>query len=190
VREIFLEQAALQILVRSRLREQGGRDVGGGRFCLDLRRETGWQDEIPDAQPGSDRLGEGRAVDDIRAAVQLEERWQRLPLETDETVWVVFDEQHVVLTREPDESAATCLRQRHPARVLKRRDRVQKRGPQPLAEHQLERIDIQALVVERDCEDLGAHRLQQLQRTVVCGCLDEHGAARGQAVGEEEETLE
>ncbi len=73
---------------------------------------------------------------------------------------------------------ALLERQRAAGRVLEVRDDVRERRTRALAERHLERVDLDAVRLERDGEDLRAQLAEREQRPVVGGRLDDHEVAR------------
>ncbi len=72
--------------------------------------------------------------------------------------------------------AAARLAQRAAARVLEGRDRVEERDVAATLELGLERVGVEAFLVHRQRDDLGAVPPEHLQRPVVRRRLDEHAA--------------
>src|SRR5204862_4562969 len=116
-------------------------------------------------------------------------RRRRGALEADEAVGIVLEHEQVALARELDEAMSPLGRERTAARVLKGRDRVEERRLRACVERLSERVEIEAVVVHRDGDHVGAASGEQLQRSVVRRLLDEH-ARTGKAVGEERESLQ
>ena len=98
--EVRLEQAAPEEIVDRRLRQQGRRDVRRGDQRLELRGQRGRHDQVADPQPRRDRLRERRAVEDVLAAIELEQARQRLALEPHEPVGVVLEHAQLPLAGE------------------------------------------------------------------------------------------
>ena len=86
---------------------------------------------------------------------------------------------------------AVRLGERPPARVLERGDRVDEARPGRRREPFVERVEVHAVVGERDRLDVGAEPAQDLERAVVAGRLDEDARARLDVVaGDEVERLQ
>ena len=111
------------------------------------------------------------------AAFELEQAGRRLALEPDEPVRIVLEDGEVVLAHDLDESGATLRRERPPARVLERRDRVEERRPVAVpSQLRFERVGVETLLVHLEGDDLGALASEDLQRPVVARSLDEHAS--------------
>ena len=79
---------------------------------------------------------------------------------------------------ELDQRVAPLGGQRHAGRVLEVGDRVQELRRRPRAEHALELVDGQAVLVQRHAVDLRLEALEGHDRAEVGRCLDEHAVAR------------
>ena len=87
--------------------------------------------------------------------------------------------------------AATLGPEGPPARVLEGRDHVEERRARPARKLLGERVDVDALVVLRDGDDLGAQRVQDLQRPVVGRRLHQDALpVSREQLGQEDEALE
>ena len=175
-----------------RLRQERRRDVGRDGPLLERRRVRLGKDEVPAADPGRHRLRERRRVRDALPAFELAKARLGLALEADESVRVVFENRELVLADDLDEARATLGRQRPPARVLERRDRVQERRPlAPAAEFDVECVRIETFLVHLERDDLDPVAGEDLERTVVGRRLHQHapGGSRELLGGVEDESL-
>src|SRR3954466_13952509 len=102
--------------------------------------------------------------------LELEQARKRLALETDEAVGIVLQDRQRPLRGELDEAPAPLLRERHSGRVLKGRDRVEKRGR--TAGREL--VHVEAVLVYSDLGQLPALFEQDLPWPVVGRPLDDH----------------
>ena len=115
------------------------------------------------------------------------------PSKRTQPVRVVFENRELVLADDLDEARATLGRQRPPARILERRDRVQERRPlAPAAELHVECVRIETFLVHLERDDLDPVSREDLERTVVGRRLHEHTTrhARELLCGVEDESLE
>ena len=103
------------------------------------------------------------------------------PLVADEPVGVVLEHVEPALGHQLRESAPALGAERAPARVLERRDRVEKGDVAAAIELGLERAEVETLVVHRQRNDLGAREAQELQRPVIGRALDRHAPAGARA---------
>ena len=85
--------------------------------------------------------------------------------------------------------AAALDGQRAAAGILEGRDQVEERGVAG-GQLALERLEVEAVIVGRDRDDVGAELPEDLQRPVVGRLLDEHAAARGEPLRQEHEPLQ
>src|SRR4029077_19447261 len=143
-------------LVHRRLRQEGRGDIRIDGPGLELLRQGGREYEPTDADARGDRLRERGRVDDVRAALELEEQRRCFALEADEPVRVVLENGELVLARKLGDPLTPPGRERAPARILERRDRVEERGLVAVPERLLERVGIEPLVVDGQRLDLGA----------------------------------
>ena len=89
-----------------------------------------------------------------------------------------------------DASTSLC-RQRPPAGILEGGDRVEEGGLLTFGECSLECVDLQAFVVHREADDVGAETCQDLERPIVGRCLHEYARSLlHEVLGEEDEALE
>ena len=86
----------------------------------------------------------------------------------DERVGIVLDDEHAPVARQLGDAATPIERERAPARVLERRDRVEERRGQSQG------VRIEAVVVHRHDHGLAFVAGDDVQRTVVGGAFDEH----------------
>ena len=190
--QVRLVGAARDQLVDGGLRQKRWRDVRRDGALLEACRHLLGQHEPADADTGGDGLREGGGVRDEPPSFELVQARRRLALVADEAVRVVLEQRQVVGLRELDDAASAFQRERPAARVLERRDRVEERDVAAPAELPLERVGVEALVVHRQRDHLGAFPREDLQRPVVGRALDEHttGPARELLGRVEDEALQ
>ena len=98
-----------------------------------------------------------------------------------------------MLAHDLDEARAALGRQRPPARVLKRRDRVQeRRALAAAAQLHVECVRIETFLVHLERDDLGPVSSEDLERAVVRRRLHEHASRSPRELlgGVEDESLE
>ncbi len=116
---------------------------------------------------------------------------QVLPLEPEEPVGIVFEDQEVVPLRELDERPAFLKAHGGAARVLEVGDGVEQLRHPALGACGRERVDVESVVVDRDRQHLHTVELRLQQRPVVRGGLHGEQVARAEhAVEEEHEPLQ
>jgi hypothetical protein len=90
-----------------------------------------------------------------------------------------------------DQAAAVRLREGAAAGILERRDRIDETRPRGSSQCRLQRVEVHAVVAERDGLDIGAEAAEDLQRAVVTRRLHEDPRARLDVMaGDEVEGLE
>jgi hypothetical protein len=189
--EVRLEVSAPHELVHRRLRHERRRDVGRDGERLHLCGERRGQDEVADAHARRDRLRERRCIRDVGASFQLEDRRQCRSLVAHEAVRIVLQYEQLVFSCELCDAPAALLGERSAARVLKGRDRVEEGGLLALGQRGLERVEVEAVVVHRQADDVGAEAREDLQRPVVRWRLHEDTRPfPDELLGEEHEALE
>ena len=140
----------------------------------DARDQVGGADQVAHADARADRLRERGRVDHLVGLVHREHRRQRLALEAQLHVGVVLEDGEAVLGRQLEQPAALLERERAAGRVLEVGDDVRERRVRAPLQRQLERLDVDAVRLERDGEQLRAELPQRQQRAVVGGRLDHH----------------
>src|SRR5919106_1395110 len=119
VLHVRVEAAAAQELVEGRLDEDRGGDVVLEDEALDRGHQLLGEDDVADADPGSDGLREGGEEDGPLASRELEDPGQGLAGEAKEPVRIVLEDDGVRAAREVEQTLAARARERPPARVLK-----------------------------------------------------------------------
>src|SRR6266511_3658005 len=112
------------------------------------------------------------------SSLELEKRRLRLALEANEAIRVVFEHEELVCARNLDDPPPPRRRERAAARILKGRDRVEKRRFGTITEGGFERVGVESLVVHVERYDLRAELAQDLQRPVIRRPLDQHALPR------------
>ena len=133
--------------------------------------------EVAHADPGADRLGERGCVDHHVALVEREHRRQRLAGEADVHVRVVLEHGEAVLGAELQQPPALLERQRAAAGVVEVGDDVRELRPRAALERPRQRLDVEAVGLQRDREQLRAEVAKRQQRAVVARRLDHHHVA-------------
>src|SRR5262249_2848493 len=113
-----LTPAALPEVLADEVLAQGGRAqvrrLLAERDLLEHRRRSG---HPTDSDAGGEDLRQGAEIEDVIAAIEAVERPLRLAVVAEQAVWVVLDDQHLVLACELDQAASPLLGERHPCGV-------------------------------------------------------------------------
>ncbi len=120
-------------------------------------------------------------------AVLGEHRRQGLALEGQLPVGIVLEDPEVVLGRQRHQSLALRGREGAAGRVVEVGDHVGE-GDRALLEGRLQRVDVDAVRLQRHRHELDPELAQQQQGAVIGGLLDGDPGARLQEVGEEHRT--
>ena len=138
----------------------------------------------PDA--GADRLRERRRVDHVVGGVQRQHRGLGLAREAQLHVGVVLEQHEVVLLGQGHQLLALLARERAAGRVVEVGDDVGQGRPRAALERALQRGHVDAVVLQRDGQELGSQLAQRQQRAVVARGLDHHQVAGLDQRGEQE----
>src|SRR6266511_5020410 len=101
------------------------------------------------------------------SSLELEKRRLRLALEAHEAIRVVFEHEELVCARNLDDPPPPRRRERAAARILKGRDRVEKRRFGTITEGGFEGAGVGSLVVLVEPHDLSAALAADIQRPLV-----------------------
>ena len=138
--------------------------------------------EPPQPHARAEDLGKRPRADDTPAAIERVERGQRLALEAQLAVGVVFEDQRVELVRERDQLLAAPQRLARPRRVVEVHDRIDElarasRAPEAL-EPLAHGVGDDALVVHRHVQHVRPVTPDRIQRTGEGRRLRDDGVAR------------
>ena len=143
------------------LGQRRGVDVGVELELHEAAEDRAARRDPADAQPAADRLRERVDVDDVRRRLLAQAR-QRGAVVADRRVDAVLEDEEAARARELDEALAAPRREVGAGRVRARRlqrdelDLVAREDP-------LERVDVRALVVDRQRQHARAGRLQRAE---------------------------
>jgi hypothetical protein len=123
-------------------------------------------------------------MDDTTGRVAREHRRRRLLLEGQLPVGVVLEDPETVLGSQPEQTLALGIGEGASGRVVEVGDHVQELQ-RAGGERRLERLDVEAVLLQRDRDEIDAEPAEQQQRAVVGGLLDRDAVAGVEEVLEE-----
>ncbi len=122
----------------------------------------------------ADGLRERGRVDHPPRAVERQHRRRRLIVERQLPVGVVLEDPEAVLGGELDQALALGRRERAAGGVVEVRDQVDQLRRGAFPQEALQRLHVDAVLLQRHADALGAEPLQEEQRAVVGRLLDHH----------------
>jgi hypothetical protein len=150
--------------------------VGGHSVAHRVRRQR-----PADAQSRGERLRERPEVDDV-LLVHRAQRGVDLPVETEQPVRVVFDDEDARFGADVDDLGASFDRERHAGRVVEVRDRVEELDAFARTPTRVDRVPEplwpQPVVVHGHVHDLRLIGRERTERADVGGPLGEHHVTR------------
>ncbi len=152
------------------LRQRGGMQVRPELRAAYRVHERGRHQHPADPQPRSERLGKGSDRDD--SITIGGNRWHGISPEAQCRVRLVLGHQEPVPLGQLRELPPPGIGERGPGRIMEGRDRVDEFGTLAAGQPFGERADIQAVVVNRDRQELRLVHLQAVQGTREDGLVN------------------